>query len=156
MANSPTTPQSGASPAREHLREAKETARDAASHLQKAGSSAAREAAQHAQDTASNLAQRAEDVAGKAEEKTDSALSAVGQKMSTLAGSIRTHAPHEGVIGSTASSVAEKLDSGGRYLQESGVREISDDLAGVVRRHPIPSVLAVFGVGFLLGMAARR
>jgi hypothetical protein len=178
MANTPTTPQPAGSPAREHLRDAKENVKEAASHLQQAGSAAARGAAQQAQNTASNLgqkasdaatdvanktreaastlAQRAENVADKAEEKTDSALSAVGQKMSSLAGSIRSHAPHEGVIGSTATTVAESLESGGRYLQESGVRAMGDDLAAVVRRNPIPSVLAVFGVGFLLGMAARR
>jgi hypothetical protein len=36
------------------------------------------------------------------------------------------------------------------------VHEITEDLANVVRRHPIPSVLAVFSVGLLIGMAARR
>jgi ElaB/YqjD/DUF883 family membrane-anchored ribosome-binding protein len=178
MANTPSMPQSGSSQTREHLQDAKESLKDAASHAQQAGASAARGVGQQVQGTASNLTQKAkdaastmgdkareaasnvatkaEDLAGKAGEKTDNALTAVGEKMSTLAGTIRSSAPHEGVLGSTASAVADKLESSGRYLQESGVHEITEDLADVVRRHPIPSVLAVFGVGLLIGMAASR
>ena len=32
----------------------------------------------------------------------------------------------------------------------------ADDLGSLVRQHPLPSLLVVFGVGFLLGSALRR
>ncbi len=123
--------------------------------------------AQRAQDTASNLgekarnlasdvSQRAGDLAERAGDRADDALSSMGQRMSSMAGTLRQSAPREGVIGSAAGAVADRLESGGRYLQEHGVSDITDDLAGVVRRNPLPAVCIAFGVGFLIGMASRR
>jgi ElaB/YqjD/DUF883 family membrane-anchored ribosome-binding protein len=60
------------------------------------------------------------------------------------------------VVGSAAGAVADRLESGGRYLQEHGVSEITDDLGGLVRRNPLPALCLAFGVGFLIGMAASR
>jgi len=154
--------------------QAREQADAAKGHLQQAGSeakqaavSAASGLAQKAQDTASTLAdkakdaasgvsQRASDVAHKAEDKADDALATMGQRMSSMAGSLRQSTPRSGVVGSAAETVADKLESGGRYLQEHGVSEITDDLASVIRRNPVPSLCLAFGVGFLIGMAARR
>jgi len=113
-----------------------------------------------AQDTASNLAQKARDTAGdlghKAQERAGDALGAVGQGMSSLAGSIRQNVPREGMLGSAAGSVAEGLESGGRYLREHDVNEIGADVGRLVRQHPLPALLTVFGIGFLLGSALRR
>jgi vacuolar-type H+-ATPase subunit H len=172
------SPQSTTGNAKDHLDAAKHDVKDAAGHTQQAASSAAQgmgqkardtassagqqakdmasNVGQKAQDMASNLSSKAKDAASTAEHKTDDALSSVGQGMSSLAGSIRTNAPHEGMLGSAASAVADRLDASGRYLSESGVREIGDDIADVVRSHPIPSLLTVFGIGFLAGMCARR
>jgi cell division septum initiation protein DivIVA len=154
--------------------QAREQADAAKGHLQQAGSearqavsSAASGVAQKAQDTASNLAerakdaasnvgQRASDVAHRVEDKTDDALSSVGQRMSTMAGTLRQSAPRSGVVGSAAGAVADRLDSSGRYLQEHGVSDITDDLSGLIRRNPLPSLCVAFGVGFLIGMAASR
>jgi ElaB/YqjD/DUF883 family membrane-anchored ribosome-binding protein len=60
------------------------------------------------------------------------------------------------VVGSAAGAVADGLESSGRYLQEHGVGDITDDLAGVIRRNPLPSLCVAFGVGFLVGMVSRR
>jgi hypothetical protein len=109
-----------------------------------------------AHDAASTLGDKAKDVASSAQDKTDDALTAVGEKVSSLAGSIRSSGPKEGMAGSTATALADKLDTTGRYLQEHGIGDIGNDLAGIVKSYPIPSLLAVFGVGFLAGMAARR
>ena len=76
--------------------------------------------------------------------------------MSSLAGTIREKAPHEGTLGSAASTVADQLQAGGQYLQEHGFREMGDDLAAVIRHYPVQSVLIALGVGFFAGMASRR
>jgi hypothetical protein len=111
---------------------------------------------QQAREVASNVADKARDLAGTAGERTDDALASVGQGMSSLAGTLRQKAPREGMLGSAAGSVASSLDAGGRYLQQHGVSEIGDDLGNLIRQYPIPSLLAVFGVGFLVGSALRR
>jgi len=80
----------------------------------------------------------------------------MGQRMSSVAGTLRQQAPRSGVMGSAAGAVADRLESGGRYLQEHGVSDITDDLGGLVRRNPIPALCLAFGVGFLIGMASRR
>jgi hypothetical protein len=147
--------------------QAREQAEAAKGHLQQAGTEARQAAttgasgmAQKAQDTArnvaSNVSQRAGEMAGRAEDKADDALSSVGQRMSSMAGSLRQSGPREGMLGSAAGAVADRLESGGRYLQEHGVSDITNDVAGVIRRNPLPAVCVAFGVGFLIGMASRR
>jgi len=117
---------------------------------------AAPDLTQKARETAGDLGHRAKELAGAAAERTDDALGAVGQGMSSLAGTIRQNVPHEGVLGSAAGSVAEGLDTGGKYLREHGLNEIGDDVGRLVRQHPLPALLTVFGIGFLLGSALRR
>jgi hypothetical protein len=112
--------------------------------------------ADKARDYASSAAGAAREFAGEAGERTDDAIASVGQGMSSLAGSLREKAPREGMMGTAAGTVADKLEAGGRYLQQHGVSEIGDDLGNLIRQYPIPSLLAVFGVGFLLGSVLRR
>jgi gas vesicle protein len=144
-----------------------ENLKEAASHGREAASNVAQDIGQRAQNVASNvgakaqeaaskIGQRAQDAASSAQDKTDDALSTVGQKVSSLAGSLRSTASQEGMVGHTANALADSLDSTGRYLQEHGIKDMGKDLAQIVKSHPIPSMLAIFGVGFLAGMAARR
>jgi len=136
--------------------EAKQAATSAASGLAQKAQDTASNVADRAKDLASNVGQRASDVAHRAEDKADDTLSSMGQRMSSAAGTLRQSAPRSGVVGSAAGAVADRLESGGRYLQEHGVSDITDDLAGAVRRHPVPALCAAFGVGFLIGMVSRR
>jgi len=167
MANMSNRGEAQGSQAREHAEAAKGHLQQAGSEAKQAASSAASSVGQKAQDTtsnltdrareaASNLGDRARGLADKAEDRTDDALSSMGQRLSSAAGSLRQAAPRSGVVGSAAGAVADRLESGGRYLQEHGVSDITNDLGGLVRRNPLPSLCLAFGVGFLIGMAARR
>jgi hypothetical protein len=113
-------------------------------------------ATQGVKETASNLGHRAQELAGTTAERAGEALSSVGQGMSNLAGTIRQNVPREGMLGSAAGSVAEGLEAGGRYLREHDLSDISADVGRLVRQHPLPALLTVFGIGFLLGSALRR
>jgi len=130
-------------------------AKEAASTAAQKASDVASNLGQKASDVASNLGQKAQDMTATAVGKTDDAISSVGEGISSLAGTIRQNAP-QGMLGSAAGTVADRLEAGGQYLQGHGVREMGDDLSSLVRQYPIQSLLAVFGVGFLLGSSMRR
>jgi len=158
-------PQSGqarehADAAKSHLQQAGSEGRQAASSAASAVGQKAANLTERAKDAASGVADRAKEMAvnvgQKVEDKTDDALSSMGQRMSSVAGSLRQAAPRSGVIGSTAGAVADGLESSGRYLQEHGVGDMVSDLTGVIRRNPLPSLGIAFGVGFLIGMVSRR
>ena len=97
----------------------------------------------------------AKDSVGTMQERAHEAVAGVPGQMKHLAEQIRERAPHQGTIGSAAHTVADTLESGATYLEDHDVRDIAQDLAGVVRNHPIPAVLAGIGVGFLLGRTLR-
>jgi len=119
-------------------------ARDAASAL-----------ASQAKDAAASAAHKASDVASNIGERASEATSTVGSGMQSLAGTIRDKAPHEGVMGSAASSVAKALDSGGKYLQEQGLGGMGRDLTDMIRRNPVPAMLVGIGIGYLIARATR-
>jgi uncharacterized protein YjbJ (UPF0337 family) len=83
-------------------------------------------------------------------------ISAVGEKIGSLAGAIRSKAPHEGTVGTAASTVAEKLDAAGSYLQTRDFDQMASDLSDMIRRYPIPSLLVGLGIGYLLAKSTRR
>jgi len=137
----------------------RETAASAGQTFQEAKGAAkegASQLGQQARDAASSAAGTAKEYASKAGDKAEDAMHSVGQGMSSLAGTIREGVPHSGMLGSAAGTVAEQLEAGGRYLREHDLGDVGEELTAVVRRHPIPAVLCVFGIGFLLGGALRR
>lgn len=116
---------------------------------------AASGAAQKAKDVASSVTQSAGDVASNVAHRAEDATSAVGGSMRSLAGSLRESLPHEGMMGTASSAVADTLDRSGRYLQEEGLQGIADDLTSLIRRNPIPAVLIGIGVGYLIARSLR-
>jgi uncharacterized protein YjbJ (UPF0337 family) len=83
-------------------------------------------------------------------------ISAVGEKIGSLADVIREKAPHEGTVGTAATTVAEKLDAAGSYLQKKNLDHMMSDLSSMIRRYPVPSLLIGLGIGYLLARGARR
>jgi uncharacterized protein YjbJ (UPF0337 family) len=122
-------------------------------------------------DTAGNNSQNVsvghEGYAGEAKRAADEAAStaapmasqpiaAVGERIGSLAGVIREKAPHEGTVGTAATTVAEKLDAAGSYLQKKDLDHMMGDLSGMIRRYPVPSLLIGLGIGYLLARSTRR
>jgi len=121
----------------------------------------ARDVAGNAMDKAKDMAGSAKDMAGTAVDKArdmasgmgreaEDATHAVGRGMESLAGTVRDRLPHEGVLGSAASSVAGGLESSGKYLEQEGLQGIADDVTNMIRRNPIPALVLGIGLGFLL------
>jgi hypothetical protein len=109
-----------------------------------------------AQDWASNVANKAQETASAAVDKTNDSFAAVGHQMNALGETVRKGAPQNGVVGSAATTVADKLQAGGQYLQGHDLQDMGKDLTSLLRRYPIQSVLVGFGLGCLLGMTWRR
>jgi hypothetical protein len=100
-------------------------------------------------ETAGAAKIKAEQVAAATAARAREMTTTVGHKVRELAGRIRERAPHEGVR-NTTDKVAEKLERAGCYLEETSFEGMADDLAGVIRRYPLQSVLIGIGIGFLL------
>jgi ElaB/YqjD/DUF883 family membrane-anchored ribosome-binding protein len=112
--------------------------------------------ARKASDAASAVGHKAKETAAAAVDKTDGAISAVGHQLTALAGTVRKNATPEGALGSAATTVADNLQAGGRYLEEHSLDDMGKDATALIRQHPIPTVLIGFGVGCILGMALSR
>lgn len=145
----------GGSAVAEHPKDVLQTAKDMAGTAADKAKEMASGAVDKAKDVASTAATKAGEAASFVGDKAQQATSAVGAGMQSLAGTIREHTPHEGVMGSASKAVAETLESGGRYLQQEGLKGIADDTTNLIRRNPIPAVLIGIGLGFLLARATR-
>jgi len=107
------------------------------------------------QDTVSNLTSQASSVASTAATKASETMSRVGEKVSTMAGSLRDRVT-EGPLGDAAGAVSSQWEAGREYLREHDLADLGQEVTRLVRRHPMPAILAVFGLGVLLGRALRR
>lgn len=108
----------------------------------------AKEATESVRETAGTMATQA---GHKMEEATEN----LGKGMRSLAGTIRERGGDR-AFGSAASTVAEGLETGGRYLEREGLEGMGADLVKMIRRNPVPAVLIGVGLGFLLARATSR
>jgi ElaB/YqjD/DUF883 family membrane-anchored ribosome-binding protein len=120
-----------------------------------------------AQETTSDLRDKAQDVAGDVKDKAqqlgaqvadkaDVTTTAVGEKLTDVAQTLRERAPASGSLGDAADTAADTLQRAGTYLQQQDLSDIRADLEGIVRRHPMESLLVGLGLGYLLARSMRR
>jgi uncharacterized protein YjbJ (UPF0337 family) len=57
---------------------------------------------------------------------------------------------------SAASAVTHRMKGAGAYLREKRLDEITGDLAGLIQRYPVSSLLIGIGIGFLLARSLGR
>lgn len=110
-------------------------------------------------DTSSLASKAGEKTKGTAsflEEKAEQATEAVGAGMESLGETIREHMPEGGVLSNAGEAVASKLEAGGHYLEEKGLKGIGEDITKMIRRNPVPALLLGMGVGFLVARMMRR
>jgi hypothetical protein len=72
-----------------------------------------------------------------------------GHQMKEFGGRIRQRSPHESVR-NTTNKIADTLECAGGYLEDKNLDGMLDDLAGVIRRYPLQSLLAGIAIGFFL------
>jgi hypothetical protein len=118
-----------------------------------------------AQPTPQDLRTRLSDVSHTARSKTSEfathtaakareVTSDFGHHMKEFGGKVREKSPHE-TVRNTANKVADKLESAGAYLEQKNLDGMFDDVAGLIRRYPLQSLLAGIALGFLLSQKRR-
>lgn len=117
---------------------------------------AANDISQSAANVYGDAKAKAQELGSAAAERASGATKTVGEKMSSLAGTLRENAPHEGTFGSAAQSVANQLDNAGSYLQDQTFDNMARDVTGLIRRYPIQSLLIGLGIGYLFSRRSER
>lgn len=108
------------------------------------------------QDVAGDVKDRAQQVGSQVADRADAATTTVGGKMSDIAQTIRDNAPTSGPVADAADTAAHTLERAGSYLQQQDLNDIRADLEGIIRRHPMESLLIGLGIGYLLARSTRR
>src|SRR5918912_63718 len=104
---------------------------------------------------AGDVKDKAQQVGTQATEKADAATTTVGEKITDVAQTIREKAPESGPVAQAADTTAQTLERAGTYLREQDLSEMRADLEGLIRRHPLESLLVGLGIGFLLARSTR-
>ena len=158
MANIPGTssPQGQRTNPGQTFAEAKGKVQETASAMADKARDAASTAADKAREAASTVGHKVSETASTIGHKADDAACSVGSGMQSLAGTMREKMPHEGMMGSAGSALADTLERGGRYIEREGLSGMAEDLTSLIRRHPIPALCIALGVGFLLARSTTR
>jgi ElaB/YqjD/DUF883 family membrane-anchored ribosome-binding protein len=141
--------------AREVVGHAADRARDMASALADKAKETASTAVGKAKDVAGQVPQQVQGLVKDATKKADEATGYVGGSMRSAAETVRSKGPHEGVLGSATSATASAMENTGKYLEDEKLSGMAGDVAGLIRRNPIPALLLAAGVGFLIGRSLR-
>ena len=99
------------------------------------------------------MSAKAREFGATAAKKANEAAPVIGEKMKSLASVIREKAPR---LATSASKVADGLESASNYLQEKKFEHLGEDFRGLVRRYPLRSLLIGLGLGFLLVGRKRK
>lgn len=119
------------------------------------GKDIAKDAMDKGKEVASSALKTAGDVASTVGKKAQQATAAVGSGMQSLGETIHDKGPSDGIPGRVTGTVADALESTGKYLEEHGLSGMAEDVTNLVRRNPIPALLIGIGVGYLIARATR-
>jgi len=136
---------------KDEIRDRGHEAKNMAEDTYEKGKQAVQQAAEKGKDLAHTAAEKAKELGTAARDRADAGVQSVGGGIRSAAEGIRERAPQSGVFGSAASSLTDTMENAGRYLEEKGMSGAAEDLTGLIRRHPVPSVLIGIGLGILLG-----
>lgn len=136
---------------KDEIREGTQNVKDKTEDMIEKGKQGLQQAADKGRDMAQQAADKAKEMGTAVRDRADAGVSSVGSGMRNAADAIKSHTPQSGVLGQAAATVTDTLDSTGRYLEEHGVSGAAEDLTGMIRKHPVPSVLIGIGLGILLG-----
>ncbi len=113
----------------------------------KEAAASAGEVACHATSAVGAMASRAACDIGK---EADHLTSNAGTYIEGLGDRLSKNTPHSGILGNTSQAVAGAVKESGEYLQGAKLSGMTEDVAHLVRRNPIPSLLIAIGLGWFI------
>jgi hypothetical protein len=102
------------------------------------------------------LADKAKTAASSVGHKAEDATYAVGNCMTSFAGTMRENLPKSGIVGAASCAIANTLDRSGQYLKQEGLKGMGEDVTNLIRRNPIPAMLVGFGLGCVVARVTAR
>jgi hypothetical protein len=123
------------------------------------------QAANNAREAVASVGERAGHAASAVEAMASQAVCDVGRKADDLAASAgigiqglgdrlsKNTSSQAGVLGTASQAVAGAVKGGGEYLEGAKLSGMTEDVAQLIRRNPIPAVLIALGLGWF---AARK
>jgi ElaB/YqjD/DUF883 family membrane-anchored ribosome-binding protein len=143
----------------EKVKEGVEKAKDAgwqAADKAKEALDKAREAGVLAvKETAASVGDMATHAASAVGKKADDLTATAGADIKKLGDRIEEKGPHEGMLGHASKAVADTFRESGKYIEDAKLSGMTEDVAQLIRRNPIPAVLVGIGVGVMIGMTLR-
>jgi len=133
------------------MNKAKEVGGEALGKVREAGGAALDKAKEAVGSVGDMATESAAAVGRKAEDMT----AAAGHRIAGLGDTIAEKGPQEGFAGKAAHAVADTIRSSGQYIEEHKLSGMARDVEQVVKNHPIPALLMVFGIGFCLGRVLK-
>jgi ElaB/YqjD/DUF883 family membrane-anchored ribosome-binding protein len=115
----------------------------------------ARGAVESARDTATGVMDRARDVAGNVADKARDVAGNVADTARDWAAGAVGAVKDNAAVNKAEEYVSEAWETGSRYFQEHNFKDMAEDVAGVIRRNPIPAMLIGVGLGFILARSLR-
>ena len=106
-------------------------------------------------ETANRAQSGARQAAAETSSRANELSAAAGDRLKSAADTIRERAPRDGMWGTAATAVADRLEGAGMYLQEENLAAIAEDVGSIIRRYPVQSLLVGATIGFLLGRIRR-
>lgn len=116
---------------------------------------ATRDAVESARDTATGVMDRARDVVGTVVDKTRDAASTVADTARDWATGAVGAVKDSDAVHKATDAVHEAWETGSQYIHDHNFKDMADDVAGVIRRNPIPALLVGIGLGFVLARSLR-
>jgi ElaB/YqjD/DUF883 family membrane-anchored ribosome-binding protein len=113
-------------------------------------------AVEKVENAAGVVAQTTRDAVSSVGHQADLATHAVGNRMESMGHTLREKLPTKGVVGAATSSVAGGLETGGKYLEDEGIKGIADDVTNLIRRNPFPAILIGVALGYAIGRLTSR
>ena len=120
--------------------QAADKAKDAAASVGEMASHAASAVGAMANQAASGVGRMADDLTANA-----------GHSIQELGDRLGRQAPQSGVLGTASQAFAKTVKESGEYIEGAKLSGMTEDLAELVRRNPIPAVLIALGLGWFVG-----
>lgn len=158
MSNTTTMPSGNRqewTPTVDKAKEVADKARDTAASVGELASDAASAVGAMASKAACDAGSMASQAACDVGKKADSLTANAGAGIQQWGDRLSKNAPHEGVLGSASQAFAKTVKDGGEYLEDAKLSGITEDIAQLVRRNPIPAVLIALGLGWFAAHKLR-